>query len=110
MLYMAYSEQLPSSLRPGGASYFFGLWDENIPRLLWRGRWASHKMLVHYVQELTAATMLLKLLLFVALCAVVTAEDNPYSTGDGGPLACDNDIRIEHEVGRVASSQHRAQT
>lgn len=43
----------PSSLRPGGASYFFVLWEENVQRLLWRGRWSSVKMLEHYIQELT---------------------------------------------------------
>jgi hypothetical protein len=43
----------PSSLRPGGASYLFVLWEENVQRLLWRGRWSSVKMLEHYIQELT---------------------------------------------------------
>jgi hypothetical protein len=43
----------PSNLRPGGASFFFILWKENVQRLLWRGRWGSLKMLEHYVQELT---------------------------------------------------------
>ena len=49
---------LPSSLRPGGATYYFELWDENLPRLQWRGRWASTKMLEHYVQELVGCQIL----------------------------------------------------
>ena len=32
---------LPSSLRPGGATFLFRLWQENLPRLQWRGRWRS---------------------------------------------------------------------
>ncbi|CAE7247502.1 unnamed protein product [Symbiodinium sp. CCMP2592] len=43
---------LPSSLRPGGATYLFRQWDENLPRLQWRGRWRSFRMLEIYVQEL----------------------------------------------------------
>ena len=46
---------LPSSLRPGGATYLFRLWDENLPRLQWRGRWRSFRVLEIYVQELGAA-------------------------------------------------------
>lgn len=46
---------LPSSLRPGGATYLFRLWDENLTRLQWRGRWRSFRMLEIYVQELGAA-------------------------------------------------------
>ena len=46
---------LPSSLRPGGATFLFRLWDENLPRLQWRGRWRSFRMLEIYVQELGAA-------------------------------------------------------
>jgi len=46
---------LPSSLRPGGATYLFRLWEENLPRLQWRGRWRSFRMLEIYVQELGAA-------------------------------------------------------
>ena len=49
---------LPSSLRPGAATYFFEAWGENLPRLQWRGRWASAKMLEHYVQELVAHQVL----------------------------------------------------
>jgi hypothetical protein len=49
---------LPSSLRPGGATYFFQKWDENLPRLQWRGRWASARMLEHYVQELVGCQIL----------------------------------------------------
>ena len=32
---------LPSSLRPGAATFLFRSWDENPPRLQWRGRWKS---------------------------------------------------------------------
>ena len=45
---------LPSSFRPGGATYFFQEWEENLPRLQWRGRWQSTSMLERYVQELQA--------------------------------------------------------
>lgn len=51
---------LPSSLRPGGATYLFRLWDENLVRLQWRGRWRSFKMLEIYVQELGAAEIFLR--------------------------------------------------
>jgi hypothetical protein len=51
---------LPSSLRPGGATYLFRLWDENLPRLQWRGRWRSFRMLEIYVQELGAAEILIR--------------------------------------------------
>ena len=50
---------LPSSLRPGGASHFFEVWDENIPKLQWCGRWACTKTLEHYVQELLVHKMLM---------------------------------------------------
>ena len=43
---------LPSSLRPGGATYFFRLWNEDLLRLQWRGRWLHFKTLAHYIQEL----------------------------------------------------------
>lgn len=46
---------VPASLRPGGATYLFRLWDENLQRLQWRGRWRSYRMLEIYVQELGAA-------------------------------------------------------
>ncbi|OLP96619.1 hypothetical protein AK812_SmicGene21120 [Symbiodinium microadriaticum] len=45
---------LPSSLRPGAATFLFRSWDENLPRLQWRGRWKSFRMLETYVQELGA--------------------------------------------------------
>ena len=47
----------PSCLRAGGASFHFAHWGENLPRLAWRGRWRSMKMLEHYVQELAVATV-----------------------------------------------------
>ena len=43
---------VPSSLRPGGATYLFRLWQEDLVRLEWRGRWLHMKTLAHYVQEL----------------------------------------------------------
>ena len=51
---------LPSSLRPGGATYLFRLWDENLPRLQWRGRWRLFRMLETHVQELGAAEVFVK--------------------------------------------------
>ena len=51
---------LPSSLRPGAATHFFELWGENLPRLLWRGRWASQRTLEHYVQEIVSAQVLMR--------------------------------------------------
>jgi hypothetical protein len=48
----------PSSLRPGGATYLFQLWDENIPKLQWRGRWLHLKTMLHYIQELGAINVL----------------------------------------------------
>ena len=46
---------LPSSLRPGGATYLFRLFQEDLVKLQWRGRWRSFRMLEIYVQELGAA-------------------------------------------------------
>ena len=43
---------VPSSLRPGGATFWFRQWDENLPKLQWRGRWLHFKTLAHYIQEL----------------------------------------------------------
>ena len=43
---------LPSSFRPGAASYFFEAWNEDIGRLQWRGRWDCKRTLKHYIQEL----------------------------------------------------------
>ena len=48
----------PSSLRPGGASYLFQLWGEDLPRLQWRGRWVHQRTLSHYIQELGAVHVL----------------------------------------------------
>jgi hypothetical protein len=52
---------LPSSLRPGGATFFFRQWNEDIPRLQWRGRWLHLKTMLHYVQELGSINILEKL-------------------------------------------------
>ena len=49
---------LPSSLRPGGATFYFREWNENLPRLQWRGRWRSFRMLETYIQELGVAEAL----------------------------------------------------
>ena len=49
---------LPSSLRPGGATFLFQLWNENIPKLQWRGRWLHLKTMLHYVQELGSINVL----------------------------------------------------
>ena len=38
---------VPSSLRPGGATYWFRMWEEDLPRLQWRGRWLHFKTLAH---------------------------------------------------------------
>ena len=46
---------VPASLRPGGATFLFRLFHENLQRLQWRGRWRSYRMLEIYVQELGAA-------------------------------------------------------
>ena len=46
---------VPASLRPGGATYLFRVFEENLQRLQWRGRWRSIRMLEIYVQELGAA-------------------------------------------------------
>ena len=43
------------SLRSGGATALFRRWNEDLPRLLWRGRWREPRTLGHYVQELVAA-------------------------------------------------------
>ena len=37
---------------------FFEVWDENVPKLMWRGRWACQRTLEHYVQELVAHQVL----------------------------------------------------
>ena len=41
----------PSSMRPGGATHFFQLWEENVQRIMWRGRWQCQRTLEHYIQE-----------------------------------------------------------
>ena len=43
---------LPSGLRTGGATWFFESSGEDVARLCWKGRWADHRMLPHYVQQL----------------------------------------------------------
>ena len=42
------------SLRTGGATHLFRLWNEDLPRLCWRGRWKDVNTVWHYVQELQA--------------------------------------------------------
>jgi hypothetical protein len=49
---------LPSSLRPGGATWFFQETQKDIARLCWRGRWSHSKTLSHYVQEWGAHNVL----------------------------------------------------
>ena len=49
---------LPSSLRPGGATYWFRMWNEDLVRLQWRGRWLHFKTLAHYIQELGCVNVL----------------------------------------------------
>ena len=51
---------VPSSLRPGGATFLFRYWDENLPKLQWRGRWKSFRMLETCVQELGATEVLVR--------------------------------------------------
>ena len=43
---------VPSSLRAGGATFVFREWQEDVPRLQWKGRWLHFKTLAHYIQEL----------------------------------------------------------
>eukprot|EP00435_Cladocopium_sp_Y103_P030987 s2641_g7.t2 len=72
----------PSSLRPGGATYLFQLWGEDVSKLQWRGRWLHMKTLIHYVQELGALNVMSKLSLtqknkvsaLAALCETALAE------------------------------------
>ena len=42
------------SLWTGGATHLFRLWNEDLPRLCWRGRWKDVNTVWHYVQELQA--------------------------------------------------------
>lgn len=51
----------PSSLRPGGATFLFQLWNEDLSRLQWRGRWLHMRTMLHYVQELGAINVLTSL-------------------------------------------------
>jgi hypothetical protein len=46
------------SLRTGGATHLFRLWDEDLPRLCWRGRWRDVNTVWHYVQELAATEIM----------------------------------------------------
>ena len=46
---------LPSSLRTGGATWFFLSSGESLDRLLWRGSWRDARVLGSYIQECTAA-------------------------------------------------------
>ena len=48
---------LPSSLRTGGATWFFQASGEHLTRLLWRGRWRDARVLGSYIQEITAAIL-----------------------------------------------------
>ena len=52
---------LPSSLRTGGATHFFMKWNEDLPRLQWRGRWRDARLLAIYVQELSAGLCQMRL-------------------------------------------------
>ena len=47
------------SLRAGGATALFTRWREDLPRLLWRGRWRDARTLGHYVHELLASRIVL---------------------------------------------------
>ena len=49
---------MPSSLRPGGATFWFRQWQEDLPRLQWRGRWLHFKTLAHYIQEVGCINVL----------------------------------------------------
>ena len=52
---------LPSGLRTGGATHFFMKWNEDLPCLMWRGRWRDLRMLSIYVQELSAGLVRMRL-------------------------------------------------
>ena len=52
---------LPSSLRPGGATFVFEASGEDLLRTMWRGRWQQPRMLGHYVQQLGCVRTLQKL-------------------------------------------------
>ena len=73
---------LPSSLRPGGATYWFRVWQENLPRLQWRGRWLHFKTLALYIQEVGCVNIMeqvtpsyqLKVQRLAALCESACKE------------------------------------
>ena len=46
------------SLRTGGATYLFDQWQEDLPRLCWRGRWRDFSTVWHYVQELQSVVVM----------------------------------------------------
>ena len=47
---------LPSSRHPDRATHYFNLWNESLPKLQWRGWWASSRMMEHYAQEQSTST------------------------------------------------------
>ena len=51
----------PSGLRTGGATYEFQSSSEDLQRLQWRGRWRDPRMLLLYIQELSAASVRMRL-------------------------------------------------
>ena len=81
---------LPSGLRTGGATFAFQSSGEDLPRLLWKGRWRDVRMLGIYVQELGAAMIRMRL---------GAAEEELISELEGlyGPL-------FEAEVSAVATA------
>ena len=50
----------PGSLRSGGATHLFQVSNEDVAKVMWRGRWKSMKMLEIYIPELTAASISLQ--------------------------------------------------
>ena len=52
---------LPSGLRTGGATFALQKSEEDLGRLLWRGRWRDIRILGIYIQELSAAMVRMKL-------------------------------------------------
>jgi len=47
----------PGSLRTGGATHLFHISNEDVMKLMWRGRWSSIRMLSHYIQELSVESI-----------------------------------------------------
>ena len=80
---------LPSSLRPGGATYLFRLWSEDLIRVQWRGRWKSFRMLETYVQELGAAEIWIRF---------------PIKTRNRVKVLGDLFLRLLHVCGPVAAT------